>query len=142
MKSELSFELIDHTADLALRFRGASLEQLFERAARGMFEYAIEDLDRLAAGAERAIELTAGTDAELLVDWLNELLFLLDARRELHAWPRLEHVGHGRLTGRAGFATVDRAGHRLRNPVKAATYHGLRLEQRADGWLAEVLFDL
>jgi len=136
------YETIDHSADLKLRFRGATLELLFEHAARGLFEYAIDGLARQNAGAERPIALAAIDDRELLVDWLNELLFLLDARAELHAWPHLDRVDSGQLTGRTGFVTIDRAVQRLRNPVKAATYHDLRLEQSADGWLGEVLFDL
>jgi SHS2 domain-containing protein len=138
----VAYEVIDHTADLALRFRGATLEQLFEHAARGLFEYNIADVDQLAPSAERTLELRAAADDELLVDWLNELLFLLDARGEVHAWPHLDRVAAGALNGRSKYWQLERAAERRRNPVKAATYHDLLLERTDSGWVAEVLFDL
>ena len=37
---------------------------------------------------------------------------------------------------------LDPARHSLGNEVKAITYHGLRVEPTADGWLAEVIVDI
>lgn len=37
---------------------------------------------------------------------------------------------------------LDPARHRLGNEVKAITYHGLKVAQEADGWIAEVIVDI
>ena len=37
---------------------------------------------------------------------------------------------------------VDPERHELEHEVKAITYHGLKVEQQADQWLAEVIVDI
>jgi len=37
---------------------------------------------------------------------------------------------------------LDPTRHQIGTEIKAVTYHGLRVEQHADGWLAEVILDL
>jgi SHS2 domain-containing protein len=84
----------------------------------------------------------AGEEREyLLFDWLRALLgrfeldHLLFNRFEVHVTP------HG-LSGSAWGEPLDPARHALDHEVKAITYHGLRVEQTADGWLAEVIVDI
>src|SRR5439155_27271558 len=83
-----------------------------------------------------------GTDREyLLFDWLKELLYRFDAEHLLFG--RFEvHVTPDGLTGKAWGEPLDRARHELGHEVKAITYHGLKVEQTPDGWLAEVIVDI
>jgi SHS2 domain-containing protein len=46
------------------------------------------------------------------------------------------------MSGAAWGEPLDRARHVLEHEVKAITYHGLRVEKIADGWLAEVIVDI
>ncbi len=46
------------------------------------------------------------------------------------------------LTGVAWGEPLDHTRHELAHEVKAITYHGLRVERTADGWLAEVIVDI
>jgi tRNA nucleotidyltransferase (CCA-adding enzyme) len=46
------------------------------------------------------------------------------------------------LSGTAWGEPLDRTRHQLEHEVKAITYHGLRVEPKADGWLAEVIVDI
>jgi SHS2 domain-containing protein len=48
----------------------------------------------------------------------------------------------GLLYGCAWGEPLDRTRLFLSHVVKAITYHGLRLEQTAAGWLAEVIVDI
>jgi SHS2 domain-containing protein len=52
------------------------------------------------------------------------------------------HVGTDGLTGKAWGEPLDRTRHEPAHEVKAITYHGLKVEQMADGWLAEVIVDI
>lgn len=140
--SSRSFAYTDHTADVGMRVEGESLAALFSYAAFGLLAYTVENLERLAATTQVAVEMQAPSDPELLVDWLNERLFLFDARGEIHAWPELDEVGDGRLVGRSGYAPVDWERMDFGPEVKSVTYHGLELARRGDLWVAEVIFDL
>jgi SHS2 domain-containing protein len=135
------YETFEHTADLGLRVRAADLDILFAEAATALFAAIVEDLGTVVAAQQLTIEVP-GTDREyLLFDWLKTLLYHFDAEHLLCA--RFEvHVRDDGLTGRAWGEPLDRARHELGHEVKAITYHGLRVEQTPDGWLAEVIVDI
>jgi SHS2 domain-containing protein len=89
------------------------------------------------------LEVTLASDDReyLLFDWLKELLYHFDTEHRLFA--RFEvHVTEAGLRGTACGEPLDRSRHALSHEVKAITYHGLRVEQTADGWLAEVIVDI
>jgi len=135
------YEFFEHTADLGLRIRAPDLDTLFVEAARALFAAIVEDLSTVRP--ERAVPVqVAGDDREyLLFDWLKALLYHFDAEHLLFG--RFEtHVGPDGLTGTAWGEALDRSRHALEHEVKAITYHGLRVEQTADGWLAEVIVDI
>jgi SHS2 domain-containing protein len=77
----------------------------------------------------------------LLVDWLAELLFLFDTRRLLLNEFDITIDANG-LSGRGRGETFDPTRHRLDHEVKAITYHGLKVEQTGQRWLAEVIVDI
>ena len=134
-------EFFEHTADLGLRVRAADLNGLFAEAARALFSAVVEDLGTVVAGQRLEIRI-AGTDREyLLFDWLKTLLYHFDAEHLLFS--RFEvKVGDDGLEGEAWGEPMDPARHEPNHEVKAITYHGLKVEQTADGWLAEVIVDI
>ena len=77
----------------------------------------------------------------MLFDWLDELLHQFDPARMLLCRfdVRVDEQG---LRGTARGEPYDPARHRLGHEVKAITYHGLKVQQRPDGWLAEVIVDI
>jgi SHS2 domain-containing protein len=135
------YETFDHTADLGLRIRSADLNTLFAEAALALFATVVEDLDTVKP--DRKVDVTiAGTDRDyLLFDWLKELLYHFDSEHLLLS--RFEvRIGDDGLQGSAWGEPLDRNRHELAHEVKAITYHGLRVEPDADGWLAEVIVDI
>jgi SHS2 domain-containing protein len=135
------YETFEHTADLGLRVRAADLDTLFAEAARALFSVIIEDLDTVRPAQRHDVRLAGEEREYLLFDWLRELLYQFDVRHLLFG--RFEvHVGPSGLSGSAWGEPLDRARHVLDHEVKAITYHGLRVEQTPDGWLAEVIVDI
>jgi SHS2 domain-containing protein len=135
------YETFEHTADLGLRVRAADLDTLFAEAALCLFSALVEDLGTVVASQRLDVRL-AGTDREyLLFDWLRALLYHFDAEHWLYS--RFEvHVHNDGLEATAWGEPLDRGRHELSHEVKAITYHGLKVEQTADGWLAEVIVDI
>jgi SHS2 domain-containing protein len=135
------YEFFEHTADLGLRVRAGDLDTLFVEAARGLFAAIVEDLVTVRPAREVAVNLAGEEREYLLFDWLRALLYHFDTEHLLLG--RFQaHVGPGGLTGKAWGEPLDRDRHALEHEVKAITYHGLRVEQTADGWLAEVIVDI
>jgi len=79
----MNFEEIEQTADKAIRTRGDNLPELLENAARAM-----ASLDKLAAAGKssvtRDVKLEGVDRKTLLVNWLNEILYLEQAHREVY----------------------------------------------------------
>ena len=69
------YELIDHTADIAIKAYGKSLSEAFENAAKAMFDI-ITDSSEIESVGQYDVELEAPDLEQLLVDWLSELLFI------------------------------------------------------------------
>ena len=135
------FETFDHTADLGLRIRAASLDELFADAGRALFATVVEDPALIEPREQRTIEIAGKEREYLLFDWLKELLYRFDAEHFLCA--RFDvHVRDDGLSATVCGEPLDWDRHVLGHEVKAITYHGLKVEQMPDGWLAEVIVDI
>lgn len=135
------YEHFEHTADLGLRIRAATKEELFAEAGRALTAALVARLDDIRPTERRVIGLEAAELPDLLHDWLSELLYLFETERILFS--RFDvSLSSGRLTATAWGEPTDPARHEIEQEIKAITYHGLKVEPTPDGWLAEVIVDL
>ncbi|RMF90583.1 MAG: archease, partial [Planctomycetota bacterium] len=86
------FETFEHTADIGLRVTAESLEDLFAEAAIGFYTLLCPNLESVHPLASRSVvvpfpaaagEACEPDYAELLHDWLSELLYIFDVERFL-----------------------------------------------------------
>jgi SHS2 domain-containing protein len=135
------FETFDHTADLGLRIRAADVNSLFAEAGRALLSVIVSDPDSVKSREELTLHVAGGDIEYLFVDWLDELLFLIESKHFLASVFEtvVDDVG---LSATVRGETCDPARHALAHEVKAVTYHGLTVEQAADGWRAEVILDI
>jgi SHS2 domain-containing protein len=135
------YETFEHTADLGLRIRAPDLHALFAEAAQCLFAAIVEDLGSIEPKQRIDVQLAGEEREYLLFDWLNELLYRWDTEHLLFG--RFEvRIDDSGLHGSAWGEPLDRDRHVLSHEVKAITYHGLKVEQTADGWLAEAIVDI
>ncbi|MFH1610073.1 MAG: archease [Candidatus Bipolaricaulota bacterium] len=140
----MPYEILDHVADAGVRGIGATLEEAFAEAARGMFAL-MADLTAVRATKAVEIEARADTLEGLLVAWLGELLTERDILGMLFSRfeARIEAEDERwRLTGQVWGEKIAPERHRLGVEVKAATYSGVRVEKRASDYIAQCVVDL
>lgn len=146
------YRLIDHTADLGFTVEGATLEDVFARAAMALHDI-IADIGSAGSGAsaardevERRLDAEGADLEDLLVRFLEEAHYAFEGERTLFRHVDVERVEVGppaRVRGRAMGERFDPARHELRRPVKAITYHGIEVAPAgAGGWRASVILDL
>ena len=135
------YETFDHTADLGLRARAADLNSLFTDAARALTAAFVDNPDTIEHSREESFQIESGSLDYLLFDWLSELLYRYETDQLLFGDFDVRIDGH-KLLAIARGEPADRERHLLSHEVKAITYHGLKVEQRAGGWLAEVIVDI
>ena len=134
------FAEIDHSGDIGIEAWGKDLAELLENAAMGLFSL----LARAEVRPEirRRIRVSSSSAEDLLVDWLGEVISLSGVWGELYGSVAVDRVGRWYAEGVLGGEKVDPRRHDLRFEVKAATYHGLVVEERSDGFHGRVIFDL
>jgi SHS2 domain-containing protein len=86
----------------------------------------------------RSIRVTSPDREALLVDWLNELIFLADIDRWVAMDFSVDLVDDTEVRARASGVTLEWAPSR----AKAATLHGLRVENVSGGLEADVILDV
>ena len=137
---EKDFEITNHTADVGIIAYGADVNQAFANAARALFSL-ITELDDVEEVLYRDVELIAPDQESLLVEWLNELIYLFDTENIILKRFDISQLNNTRLKARSYGEKVDSSKHRLKTGVKAATYHMLKVDE-GDGCKVEVLFDI
>jgi len=131
-----SFE--EHRGELEIRIEAPSLQALFAEAGRALAEMMQgTPLEPPTAWSDDVV-VEAGDREALLVDWLNELVFRSEVTKVLFTELEITHLSDRQLVAAIRGTRVER----LRNPVKAATYHGLSIVERAGGLTATVILDV
>ena len=141
-----TFTVFDHTADVGLEVRAESLADLLATAARAVFDQVLEDWPEAAEVQEEVLARPAAGPAgdlgELLVVWLQELLYRFEARRLVPLSFDFAAAGPREVRARVGFGRFDPARHRARLEVKAVTYHGLQVREDGGAWSARFILDV
>jgi len=140
MAKNKDFEIIDHTADVGIIAYGSDLKQAFANAARGLFSL-ITELDSVEEVIHRDAELTATDEENLLVEWLNELIYQFDTEGIIFKRFEITQLDSTRLKARGYGEKVNKSRHKIKIGVKAATYHMLKVD-KGDGCKVQVLFDI
>jgi SHS2 domain-containing protein len=134
------FEVLEHTADAGIVAYGRDLREAFTNAAHGMFSLIVEPADQ-SEDFCRDVDINSSDREALLVDWLNELIFIFEADQVILSRFEIADLSENRLRARVCGNKIDRARHKLKAQVKAATYHSLRIEER-DGVSVRVILDM
>ena len=135
------YEQFPHTADIGVRAFGKTHKELFENAAFAMFDI-IADLDGLKAGAAEAVTLNAANYEELLVSWLDELLYRFYTKQELYFKFKIDSLSDTALNATVTGRPIAANRNRLKTEIKAATYHDLNIKKSPAGYSVEVIFDV
>ncbi len=132
------FEVVDHTADWALRIYGRSLTQLLIHAAQGMNSLMVADLDAIPITETRQFELDVYDAESLLVEWLTELAYWAEAAGLVFTEFALTAVTPTHLSAVVKGGTAVE----LQKHIKAVTYHNLAIIQTERGLEATIVFDV
>ena len=135
------YEVFEHTADLGIRVRAATLDALLADAARGLFAVIAGDLTQIETREERPFALPGTDPTWLLHDWTSELLAVFAIERLLFREFTVMVDDTG-LRATARGETYDPSRHVLAHEIKAVTQHLLDVRQGPAGWEAEFIVDI
>lgn len=136
----MSYELRDHTADVAVEANADTMAEVFAAVADGLAAAHIETVP--GTGDRFRFELGAESPEALLFDYLDRLIYERDVRDVLPVENVVEITDGApdwQLTASARGVPVSQIDAR---EVKAVTYSEMALEEAQNGWRAYVVFDV
>ena len=137
----MAYRIFDHTADLGVEVTAASQEELYADAAIALFDL-LTDPETVRSDASREVSIAGGDAADLLVNFLRELLDAYNHDGFLMKSCLVQEVNPRWLKALLRGESFDPARHRIEKEIKAVTYHQASVEKTEDGWLARVVFDV
>ena len=135
----MAYRILEHTADVRMLAEGRTLEELFREALRGMMEVLKAEKKEGGVESQRRIEIEAAGRTALLVDFLNEALWLAHTHHEAFTRVAFDEISETRLKAALRGWPVEGFG----EDIKAVTYHEAEIRENATGNLETVLvFDI
>jgi len=135
----MSFEELEHTADVLMRVRGATINEIFADAGRAMFRVMYGPCED--RGVERRLSLEADNLESLLIDYLSELLFITEVENTVFCTFDIDIWGTG-LSAVLRGEPFDPARHSEGTIVKGISYFGLEIVKEEEGYVVEIIFDI
>ncbi|MBP7089147.1 MAG: archease [Candidatus Omnitrophica bacterium] len=135
------YEVFEHTADLGVRIKGKDLESLFKNSGLALFQISSrKQFTKDKTHTDISIRLSADNLEGLFVDWLNELLSLSAAKGLVFHNIKVSRLEDNSIEAIAVGSSINN--YKINTEIKAATYHQLKVAQKASGWEAEVILDV
>ncbi len=135
------YRFIDHTGDIGIIVHADELSGLFEQAARAMFEI-IAELEHVHPKQASQLDIDASDLQALMVRWLSELNYRHITEEKLFCRFQIQEISPNHLHAQIFGESIDPHKHKIYTEIKAVTFHGLQIRQTADGFEAQIIFDV
>ncbi len=140
------FEFLEHTADVLIVARGRTIEELFENAAKAVFEV-MTDTSKVEPKEKRVINVDGWDLENLLYRWIEELLIAYDSENMLFSKFKVYSIKKNgeeeySLEGEAWGERFDEQRHERRTIVKAVTYAQMKITKKDGLWEASFVVDI
>jgi SHS2 domain-containing protein len=134
------YRFFDHTADFGIEIFGDDARSLYEEAAKALFDL-IAGSGTIVRGHQRKLEVSGEDWADLMVNWLRELLYIWNGESQLVRRVEMLTLKKTLLQAMVTSEEYDPECHEIRNEIKAVTYHQIEAGPFEDGWRARVVLD-
>ena len=138
------YEEIEHTADLAVRVYGKTVEELFQNAAFAMMDLLI-DLESVKEAKEIKLVFDAQDKESLIVKWLSEILYYVESEKMVFKKFKVKFSGENHIESDLKGEGFDSKKHDIKREIKAVTYHNLEIKHPSKDnpyWQADIIFDV
>ncbi len=140
MKSQV-YRIIEHTADTGFEVWGTTKKQVFASAAKAFFKI-MWRIDAQVDNEPETIEIAGHDLEELLVNFLEEFLYLYDAKGVVCTEIEVETVTAKKVRARVWLQSFNKAADQELLGVKAVTYHQLFIGRKNGTWTARIFLDI
>lgn len=139
----MSYKLLDHTADLRVKFSGNIKKNLLKNSAIALSEiiFEIKQNDVCIDNSKKLnLKLEEAEFSELYIDFLREILFRINSSQFYFIDFNFKKITSTNLEAVCFYVEQDISN--LKNEIKAVTYNELKITEDKEGWSAKVTFDI
>lgn len=136
-----NYEILDHTADISVKIYAASLKDIFIQSSVAMMDL-ICNIDKVKPMKSFNIKVSGISNEQLLVNWLQEILYLHEVRNFLFCKFIINSIKDGVITGSAIGEKLDSSRHELMNHIKAVTYSNMDIKKEHGRYITRIVFDI
>ena len=130
------------TADIAVKSYGTTLGEAFVNMALAMFNV-MTPLEKIEPKVERTFEVSSRDLGELLYNFLEEFLFVIDVENLVFSRISVElDEDKFELRARCWGEPFDLERHEAGVEIKAITYHLMEVKREGYLWSLRVVFDI
>lgn len=136
--------ILEHTADIAVEVFAGDIEHLFIFAAEAWLT-AVADTEKATSDEERDIMLSSSSLEVLLVDFLSELNYLLNTKKWIYLDTEkisIKQNGKFTLIAKVKGTKLNENNVKLKNEIKAITFHQMNIEKIENGFITKIIFDI
>lgn len=133
--TDYGYEEVKHTADLALRVWAADFHSLLIQSAKGMYALVGVQQQNDQPVTQR-LQLPKTSCEVILVDFLNELVFLLEEEQQF--------FDHFNINDEETVVKIEMKGFQVayHRQIKAVTFHNLEIIEGLQGLETTITFDI
>jgi SHS2 domain-containing protein len=135
------YRIIEHTADIGIEVEAADQAGIFVKSALALADLMF-GLDTIGRRDERLVRAQGDSLEELLVAWLNEILYVSAVDKMLFSEFSDARLAGNSFSARGWGEKLDPGLHAAEMEIKAATYHGLAFRSTGGGWTARIILDV
>ena len=135
----MTYEELEHTADVKVRVKGQSIADLYAESVRALME--VMYVTCTGKGVEREIDVSAEGEVELIHDFLSEVLYASEVDNIVFCETSVTIIDF-RVWGtlRGEYFSPDR--HLGGAEVKGISYNDLSLSKEGEFYVLDVIFDV
>jgi len=133
------YKIINHTADTGIEVEGKDLTEVFFESYKGLYKIAGVEKGEKEGGDK--IKIVADTYEELLIKFLNELIFYIYGEKKYCEIKKLEIKKEDKEIELK--VEIEKYGiKKFEREVKAATYHNISIKNKNGAFATKIIFDL
>lgn len=143
--SEKGYKFLDHISDVQVRCWGVDLKEAFSQSALSLFD-TITDIKEIEKKISRSFQISAEDKESLLFDFLSEFLYFFDTEDLIFSEIKVINIDEKNkqyvLNAEAKGEKFNPDKHSIGVEVKAITYSYMKIKEKKNKTMIEVIFDI
>lgn len=135
------YHLLEHTADIGIAADADSRAGLAAQSGEGL-KFLLFGPTTVIEQTMQTVSSAGNSPEETLVNWLNELLYLMEEKQLVPARIGVDRFTDNRITGTISGEPFDPERHRMLREIKAVTHHQASVTKKEEHWSSVVYLDL